>query len=164
MTRDEAMAFLRSHQPLPEFLDEEQHRGLLETQEYLSEHPEPSALPLILNLFGEGNAGGIYQMFDEVLENYPPEDVVPQLVTALASDRRPVRYWAAQFAADFPDEALIEPLGRELRDGDFDMRYAVITALAQMRFPAAVQILKDALRREREPEIRAVIEDALSSM
>jgi HEAT repeat protein len=164
MTRDEAMEFLRSHQPLPEFLNEEQQRGLLETVEYLSEHPEPAALPLLLNIFGEGDAGGVYQTFDEVLGSYPQEDVVRQLAVALASDRRPVRYWAAQFAADFPDETLVEPLGTLAREGDFDMRYAAITALEQIASPAAAGILKNALRSERDPEIRALIEDALNSM
>jgi hypothetical protein len=161
---DAAMAFLRGHQPLPETLDDNLHRGLLETWEYLRDHPEPGALPLLLTMFGAGDAGGIYQRFDDVLAGYPPDDVVAELARQLAADRRPARYWSVLFAAGFPDERLVAPLGEVLREDDGDLRSAAVTVLERIGTPAAIAMLREALGRERDRELGMFIQDSLDHL
>ena len=66
-------------------------------------------------------------------------------------------------AARFPDARLIQPLTDLLKDDDFDMRSAAVTALAQIRSPAAKSVLTEALQRETDDELRALLQDALKS-
>jgi hypothetical protein len=163
MTRDEAMSFLRQHQPLPDVsFDETLHTALRDTYRFFrASPPDREALSLLLNVFGPGTAGGIYQVFDDLLVKYDKEDVVPELQKALASTHRSVRYWNAQLSASFPDERLTGPLAGLLREGDFDMRYAAITALENIRSPVAMRALAEALQRETDDELRALLQDVL---
>jgi len=163
MTRDEAISFLRQHQPLPDVSsDEKLHVGLRETYWFLKANPpDREALPLLVNVFGDGSAGGIYQVFDDLLAKYDKEDVVRELAKALASKHRSVRYWNAQMSASFPDERLAQPLADLLGEDDFDMRYAAITALEQIGLPAARRALTEALQRETDDELRTLLQDVL---
>jgi HEAT repeat protein len=164
MTRDEAISFLRQHQPLPDVsFDQELHTALHETFKFFKDNPDPDreALPLLVNVFGDGSAGGIYQVFDDLLAKYDKEDVVRELRKALSSKHRSVRCWNAQMAARFPDERLTQPLADLLKEDEFDMRYGAITALEQIGSPAAKRELKEALLRETDVELRALLEDVL---
>jgi HEAT repeats len=165
MTRDEAISFLKQHQPLPDVsFDQKLLTGLHGTyQFFLGAGADREALPLLVNVFGDGSAGGIYQVFDDLLRKYDKEDVVRELQKALSSKHRSVRYWNAQMAAHFPDERLTQPLADLLREDDYDMRYAAITALEQIGSPAAKRELKEALLRETDAELRALIEDVLKT-
>jgi HEAT repeat protein len=136
---------------------------LRDTVEYLLDHHEPDVLPLLLNVFGDGDAGGIYLDIGSLLEGYPREEVVTQLAKQLTTDRRPLRYWAAQFAANFPDERLVIPLGKVLREDDDDMRSAAIIALEQIGSTEARNLLQRALARETNPELRRFIREALDA-
>lgn len=163
MTGDEATAFLRQHQPLPDVsFDEKLHTDLRDTYQFLKANPpDRQVLPLLVNVFGDGSAGGIYQVFDDLLAKYDKEDVVRELTKALASKHRSVRYWNAQMSASFPDERLTQPLADLLREDDFDMRYAAITALEQIGSTAAKRALTEALHRETDQELRALLQDVL---
>src|SRR5215813_4684883 len=113
MTRDEAISFLKQHQPLPDVsFDQKLHTALHDTFKFFKYNsgPDPEALPLLVNVFGEGSAGGIYQVFDDLLAKYDKEDVVQELRKALSSKHRSVRYWNAEMAVRFPDERLTQPL------------------------------------------------------
>jgi HEAT repeat protein len=87
--------------------------------------------------------------------------VVQELQKALTSKHRSVRYWNAQMSASFPDDRLTPPLADLLEEDDFDMRYAAITALEQIGSPAAKRALTEALRREDDDELRALLQDVL---
>src|SRR5262245_42239008 len=164
MTRDEAISFLRQHQPLPDVsFDQKLLTGLHDTFQFFKANPDREALPLLVNVFGDGSASGIYQLFDELLSKYDMEDVVREVRKALSSKHRSVRYWNAQMSADFADERLTQPLADLLRADDFDMRYAAITALEQIGSPAARRELKAALLRETDAELRALIEGVLKT-
>jgi hypothetical protein len=157
MTREEAFDFLRTHQPLPAELDAELHRQLRETWEYFAAHPEAEAIPLWLNVFGGGDAGGIFQRVEDLLEPFPAAEVVPHLKHAMQEGNREARYWAAQFAALFPDETLVEPLAELLRRGDSDVRAAAATALVQIQSNDVAVLRKEAAMKETDPEVRALL-------
>lgn len=56
MTKDEALDFLRQHQPMPpdrEFTDEV-IRNYEEVRRFFLKHPYSECIPLFLNSFGEG--------------------------------------------------------------------------------------------------------------
>lgn len=162
MTRDEALSFLKRHQPLPDVsFDETLHAELREAWTFFKASPDREALPLLLNVFGDGDAGGIYQRFDDLLVGCEKEDVVRELRAALSSPHRSVRYWNAQLAAGFPDERLTAPLAALLAEDDLDLRYAAITALEQIASPAAIIRLKEALLAETDEELRALLRDVL---
>lgn len=143
--------------------DQELHTGLLDTYNFFKANPDREALPLLLNVFGDGSAGGIYQVFDDLLACYDEEEVVRELEKALSSKHRSVRYWNADMSAGYPDERLTQPLAKLLEEDDFDMRYAAITALERIGTPAAKKKLTEALHRETDGELRALLEDVLKS-
>lgn len=167
MDKDSALAFLKKHQPLPAELDEHLHDGLLQVWEflrgYLCEDPDPVFVPLLLNVFGGGDAGGIYQRFEDLLEQYPREELVPHIAKQLECGRPAARYWAARFASGFPDERFVESLGRLFQEADSDLRAAAATALGQIHSRAAKAVLLKVLSEEVDPEVRDLIASALST-
>lgn len=162
MNKSDAIAFLEKHQPLPDVLDEHLHRELHATWHYFRQNPDPAAVPLLLQVFGDGDAGGIYQRFEDLLDMYPTEEVVPHLVAQLSSIRRSIRYWSAQFAARFPDERLVKPLTQILENDDSDLRAAAATALGKIGSSSSKQALKEAFLVEADAEVKELISCALS--
>lgn len=158
MTRDEALEFLRKHQPLP---DDDALEGELigrfdEVRKYFAVHLEPDAVPLLLNSFGSGSGFGVYQLVEDTVAKAPSDVVVSHLAKALASPHRGVRYWNAQLAARFPHTRLLAPLNELLRDADSDIRYAAVTAVEQIDDTAAANLLRRALDEEADAEVRAL--------
>ena len=131
MDLSEALAFLRSHQPLPS--DEDLTSALCQELDrvrmYLADHPAPEALPLLLGVFGGKDGCGVYQMIEDTIARYPASDVVTALVTALTSGAASTRYWNAQIAMGYPVAELLGPLRALLPGADEDLRWAVTTAL-----------------------------------
>jgi hypothetical protein len=159
MDTSEAIEFLRKHQPLPDDdeLTESLATTLDEVRMYLTVNPTPEAISLLLGVFGRGDGFGVYPLIEDTLAAYDARDVIP-----LRSDSRAVRYWSAQISARFPDDQLVAPLHDMLRSGDFDLRYAAVTALESNRSPAARATLRSWLEHETEPELRDVLNDILS--
>jgi hypothetical protein len=126
--------FLRQHQPLPDDanLSKEVIRQYDEVIQYFLAHPAPECVPLFLNSFGKGDGFGVYVMVEEVIRQFPTEQVVPHLIEALANPLPGVRYWSAQLAANFSNSELIEPLTRLLQNQDEDIPFAAVTALEQI--------------------------------
>lgn len=167
MDKDRALSFLQEHQPLPEELDEHLHEELLQVWEFLRDHlgqePDPVFVPLLLNVFGGGDAGGIYQRFEDLLEQYPHAEVVPHIARQLQFGRPAARYWAARFASGFPDARFVESLGQLLQETDTDLRAAAATALGQIHSRSAKVVLQRALSEEADPEVRELIASALAT-
>jgi len=164
MDKQEAFDFLRAHQPLPpeRELSEAVITEYDRVREFFVDNPDEESIPLLLNSFGEGMGLGVYQLVGEVFRKHSVGVLVPYLLTALASKHRSVRWWSAQFAADFPHPDLIKPLATALEElGDFDIRCAAVTALSQIKTTSAKAVLADALDKEPEEEIRALIRDVL---
>ena len=164
MTKDEALTFLRKHQPMPPTVS--MPESLAQTYEsvrcFFLLHPTKECIPLLLNSFGEGDCFGIYQLVGDVIRQFAPDDVLPHLVQALTSESSFLHYWNAQIATHFPSGALIAPLAGLLSDAEPDIRYAAITALEQIGSREVIAILESHKAKEADPEIRELIEEVLS--
>lgn len=125
MTKEDALQFLCNHQPMPpdEEWTEELAKQYDQVRQFFINHPDPACIPLFLHSFGNRNGLGIYQLVDEVFQNYKPAQVVPHLTEALDSKHESVRYWTAQVCMDFPNERLIEPVLKALKYSNEDTRY-----------------------------------------
>lgn len=165
MIKEEAFEFLRQNQPLPDDsgLSEEMVSRYNEIRLFFTENPDEDAVPLLLNSFGAGDGFGVYQLIEDVVGPHSSEVVVPYLVKALSSAVGSARYWCAQIAARFPSPDLIEPLGKLLRDDDYDVRYAAVTALEQIPGQKSSDILKRAFDVEQDEELKDLIREVLES-
>ena len=163
MKKEEALAFLKKHQPLPpdEKLTQDIADQYDDIRRYFLQYPDKECIPLFLNSFGEGDGFGIYVLIEDVIQQFATEKVVPYLVKALFCKFKSVRYWNAQIAFNFPDPELVAPLSQLLKKGDFDMRYACITALGEIRDERIKDVLRAALAKEKEEEIRELIKEIL---
>lgn len=164
MTRQEAIEFLKQHQPLP--ADENLSREVIDTydevRKYFVANPDSEAVPLLLNSFGQGSGFGVYQLVEDVLAKLPKEAVIPHLARGLGSHQHGVRYWNAQIAARCPDPRLVPHLANLLQEPDHDLRFAVVTALEQIADDSALDVLRGALESETDEELRGLLLDVLA--
>ena len=165
MTRDEALAFLRAHQPMPDDRDlsEELITAYDLVRRYFTAHPDPACIPLFLNSFGERSGFGVYQLVEDVLAKFPPGAALPHLVEALTHGRRPSRYWAALWAGDFPNALLSAPLIALLDQADCDLRSAAALSLEYIPGQRADDALRRASEREADEHVREVIDQAIEN-
>jgi HEAT repeat protein len=165
MRKDEAIAFLQAHQPLPgdEDLSQDVIATYDEARKLFLVEKDPTCIPLFLSSFGAGSGFGVYQLVEDVLLGFSAEEVVPHLVSALVSEHPGVRYWCAQIAVSFPDERLIPALFALLEDASADTRIMAVVALGRIgsapvraRFRKLLEVESDedvieAAREELEP-------------
>lgn len=165
MTKEEALQFLREHQPLPpdDDLDRDIIKKYDEVRRFFLQNPSSECIPLLLGSFGEGSGLGVYQMIEDVISKHDIVDVVPYIIENLKSETPSIRSWNAEIAAGFPSVELIEPLGNLLNIDDHDLKYATITALEQIDDPRANDVLREALVTESDEVIRQLLIDALDS-
>jgi hypothetical protein len=163
MNTSEAIEFLENNQPLPpDYYLGEKIKVYDDVRAHFKANCDERCVILLLNSFGEGNGFGVYQLVEDTLKFYPLTIVASAINSALISDYRSVRYWSAQLAAVFPNEGAIENLSHLLLE-DFDMRYAVITALVVLKTKSALDILEAHLGNEREEELKDLISSHLST-
>jgi hypothetical protein len=163
MRTDEALDFLRQHQPMPptKEVQDELIQHLSEVMRFFSEHPDPRCVPLLLNCFGEGDGHGVYQMMDNVIRPFPDEVVVPALAGGLRSSLGSVKFWCTQIAADRPHPGLEGPLIDVLNCGTDDERYFAAVALGMLNTPSSRDALQQALVAEKDEEVKGLIRDVL---
>ncbi len=163
MNQETAIDFLRQHQPMPP--DDRLTENLIAeydaVRQYFQENPDPACISLLLNSFGDGSGFGVYQLVEDVITQFPAQDVMPHLVLALKSPNRSVRYWCAQIAALFPSPLLIEPLEDLLQDDTSDIRSAAVTALENNNDKRIDTLLEKRLQIEQDSHVRDVILDTL---
>lgn len=164
MDRATCLDFLRANQPLPpdreltrEFADR-----LDDVRIWLSGHPIPEALPLLLRVYGEGDGLGVYPLIEDTLRNYPRRAVVSALGAALRDAPAPTRYWNLQLSATFPDASLVDQIGELLPTLDHDSRYAALTALEAIGGERVQEIVGEWSSRESSVELRSLIDDILA--
>lgn len=164
MTTEEALAFLRLHQPLPatRHIDEVLLKKFNEVCVHFSKHPDARCVPLLLNAFGEGDGHGVYQLVIDAIRVHPEELVVENLLAGLRSSHSSVREWNAEIAARYPRPEFVEPLSNLLRDGTIEERLAAIMALSLNKSSAAPSVLRDALRQPIENEAKEAIRKSIS--
>ncbi len=167
MTKDEAIKFLEKNQPLPsdEGLSQDQVNTFAAIRKYIIEEPDPIFIPLMLNAFGNGSGFGVYQVCDDVFRKYPKEQIVPHLSVALQSPHWGVRYWASQWAMNFPDESLIPILEKVANDEHEDCHYFAISSLESIwrvtGSQKALKIIENQRKIYSDPELIELIDEIL---
>lgn len=161
MNRAEAIQILQRHQPLPpdSSLSEEILSDFDAAREYFVANPDPDAVPLLLNAFGDGSGFGVYQLVEDAICPLPPEVVIPQLISALQSPRPWMRYWVAQVASNFPHPSLVPVLAPMLLSADDDCRAAAATALSFIATPETSALLREAATRTQDPFLQEIVDD-----
>jgi hypothetical protein len=102
MTTDEALQFLREHQPMPDdhHITEEEGRTFIAILAHFEAHPDERCLPLLVGSVAPGTGLGMYQHIRFVFHRFPAEVVGPHLLHALRSPIPEVRYWGTDWALD----------------------------------------------------------------
>ena len=162
----EALEFLKKHQPMPadRDLDKEVIGKYDEVRNLFLVYREPECVPLLLNSFGEREGLGVYQLVEDVITKYDNDEVVPHLKSALKSSFRSVRYWNAQIATYFPSIEIFEPLVELLDEDDIDIKYAVLTALAQFESNKVISIIKDFKEKETDLELQELAQEIINDI
>jgi len=162
MDEKQCIEFLRRHQPMPADDDwDDDCEKLDEVRRFLTNNICVDAIPLLLNVFGEGNGYGVYQQVELAVRQYAPGDVVPHLLQGLRFDLSSVVYWNAQIAASFPDERLIDPLTELVHSSDPDIQATSITSIGCIRHPKVGAILESLQRLDLDDELRELVDDGL---
>lgn len=163
MTTDEALQFLRLHQPLPPTRDigEQLLMRFDEARKHFAAHPDNRSVPLLLNSFGEGDGHGIYQLVECAILAHPENVVVAALLDGLRSPHSSVREWCAEIAINYARPELVAPLIGILRNGSVDERMAAAAALGINPTPEARRGLENAMQTDIDEEIRKAIRDAM---
>lgn len=166
MTNEEALNFLRSHQPLPpdHELDEDTIVRFDKVREFFENNPDPACIQLLLNSFGEGSGFGVYQLVGGTLLMQDKGLVIKELHSALRNPNKGIRLWSAEIASLFPDNSLLEPLVRLLDEDDFDLKYAALTALEQVKTLELLGTLTEYIAKEQEEELRRVAEEIVDDI
>lgn len=163
MTTNEALQFLREHQPLPptRVIEDAVIQEFDRVVKHFGTHLDARCVPLILNAFGEGDGHGVYQVVEDTILRYPDNVVVPSLLEGLRSPIRSVRTWNAEIAANYPNPELASPLIQLLWRGDVDERSAAVIALARYPLHEIEPELTKALNADMEAEVTDLIRDVL---
>jgi len=166
MTTDEAIAFLEAHQPMPpdDKGTQEEIDDWIEAFNHAMqlEPPDPRFISLFLNSFPKRMEIGAYQEVESLLARYDASLVVPPLINALESKNPSIQSFAAEFSRYFPDPRLTSPLIATLKFGFAESRAFAAMALAFHPGALVDQALAEALRRERDRDVRGSIEDTIA--
>lgn len=159
MNTEDALDFLRAHQPMP--ADSELSSALMkqydEARKHFIANPDSRCIPLFINSFGDGDGLGVYQLVEDAFSRIDPQIVTQELKAGLESQHRPTRYWSAQIAATFPAVELCVPLCDMLRSSCEDERASAVIALGQIGSPEARVALEGALRSEASEQVVELI-------
>jgi hypothetical protein len=115
MTVEQALDFLRHHQPMPSDLaiTPEECKPFIEIIELFQKYPDPRCLPLLINSVSLDTGLGMYEHILFVLMAHDRNDVIPHLREGLRNGSDGVKhrccYWAGHIDAwELEDE--IRPL------------------------------------------------------
>lgn len=164
MTREEALNFLKKHQPMPADVDlsEELIKKYDEVRKYFLHNKCTECIPLFLNSFGYINGFGVYQLVEDVILNFSEEDVVPHIIKALDSKEYSIRFWNVQIAANYPIPELLPSFKKLLNEKDFDIKYNTLTAIDQYSLILIKPILEEYLQREDDEELKEYTKNILT--
>jgi hypothetical protein len=164
LTVDQALQFLRDHQPMPPDGDgpDELFARYSEVRVFFRDNPDARCLPLFLTSFGEGNGRGNYQLVEDVFRQFPDEQVLPCLSRALATGNSASRYWVAQIASIFPSDDLVDSLVECLRDEDAAVRHMAVVCLEQINSSRSQDALQKHRDVESEQDILLLLDEVLS--
>ncbi|MGV3719606.1 MAG: hypothetical protein ACO1SX_01755 [Actinomycetota bacterium] len=131
--REDVRRFLEANQPMVSDLDfnAETYERYSEVLQVLIKDPDLACVELFLNSLTTESHEGIAQSFADVLRALDRKTVVAQLERLLVSGNPGGKAWAAEYAVEFADPALITPLAGILRDAA-SSRDAVIFAVSAL--------------------------------
>ncbi|GKQ31743.1 HEAT repeat domain-containing protein [Pseudomonas syringae pv. theae] len=136
MNKNQALHFLKSHQPMPtdSQITQEQAETYDEVRIYFIKNPDSESIELFLRSFGDGDGLGMYQLVEDVFYQCEKSDVVSGIQTVLEDLSIPdgVRYWTTQAAAAFPDDVLRNGLSLSLASSIEDIREAAKLAVEML--------------------------------
>jgi hypothetical protein len=169
VTIEEALAFLASHQVMPENSPQPDVARLDEVRRYLALHPDARALPLVLGIFADHMGWGIFQLFDEVLARFSASELTRHLRTALAAPDRGTRCWAAHWSLAFPSQELTPDLLKLLaQPGDDDAHCLVIATLGEIcksEFnPTVLRVLRARHETDADPDRRDLLRELVTEL
>lgn len=128
MNRNEALSFLRDHQPMPDDdnLTQEVIDKYDEVRKFFTANPDKEVISLFLNSYGNGDGWGVYQLVEDVFYKCHRDDVVVEIKEILEnpSIADSVRYWVTQVSAAFSDVRLKKGLEISLKSKNEDIRDA----------------------------------------
>lgn len=136
MNRNEALSFLRRHQPMPD--DNELTSEIIdkydEVRKFFIKNPDKEVISLFLKSYGNGDGWGVYQLIDDVLYKYYKDDVVLEIKVILENPAiaDSVRYWVTQVSAMFSDAKLKRGLEISLESENKDIRDAAKLSIDMM--------------------------------
>ena len=165
MTFHDAIRFLQEHSQISADAPQAVIDQLDVVRRHLSEHPDARCIPHVLGVFGDHMGWGIFQLFDDVLRRYTPEQFVPHLTAAL-SEHRGTRWWAAHWAMAWPRPELMPALLRVLESPeDDDAHYFCLSAVGDIYATTcdakACAYLRERAERETAPERRELLDELL---
>lgn len=165
MTNDEALRFLAEHQPMPNtaVVSEKLLQQLNAILEHFETYLDDRCIPLLLNVFGEGDGHGVYQLVDSVILRYPVASVVPHLRLSLSNPRRCARYWATQIAAHYQHTNLIAPLLDLAVSEDSILRETSLFALSRYAADVIVPRLQGVRGRAMSQRARRDLDDLIAT-
>lgn len=165
MTQEEALYFLRRHQPMPkdESLSEELINQYDEVRKFFLHNKNKDCIPLFLNSFGYIEGLGVYQLVEDVILQFSSDEVVPHLKETLDSKEYSIRYWSVQISANYPSTELLPLLNKILDEDDFDIKYNALTAIGQYGLELSKSLLTDYLQKESDEELREIAKSILTT-
>lgn len=166
MNHETALRFLKANQPLPSDTDLSQStiNKFDEVRRFFSNNPDPLSVKLLLNIFGDGDGLGTYKFVEDTLLQQDRATVVSELLHALGSPHRSVRYWCAQIASSFPDAKIATALMKLLHEEDFDIKYAALTALEQAHKFISEKEIINYEQDEKNTELKTLAEEIIKNI
>jgi hypothetical protein len=136
MTTDQALEFLKQHQPMPDdfAITDTDGATFAAILQHFQEHPDERCIPLLMGSVSEGTGLGMYQHIRFVFHRFPPDVVGPYILGALRSSDPCVRGRGVDWALDCVWPELLPDLQRIVAsaedEGAHELAQAAIERIA----------------------------------
>src|SRR5207244_2523465 len=106
---------------------------------------------------------GNYQRIEDIIRQFPIDEVLPSLLDSLKSDSQSTLYWCTQISTYFPHPALIEPLKQILLDpkNENDVRFFAASSMEGIDDIRVSEIFRQSLLYEPDKEIKEIMAKSL---
>lgn len=144
MTKEEAMEFLKNHQPMPDTTNDEQlWLTWCESVDYFRLNPCLESVPLILHSYGGGDIPD--EFYDLGWANYPIDTILPLILDALSDPCDFIRDWALYLSESLysNDERLIKAYVDCLNDPYPMVRATAVSILSYKEREGEYDSLRD---------------------
>ena len=161
MTLDDALIFLREHQPLADRPPRRVFDRFRAITDFLYQHPDPVVIPLLVNAFGMWEDETVAESAQSVLRQFSANLVVPHLRTGMVSKHEGVRFWSADTAAYFPDQNLLPELTLLLHEPSVEIRLTAARALEKIHGIAAKTVAQRRIAKEPDAQVGEILKAVL---